>query len=87
MMTLLIAAAALTETAAGPAIGDAGEPEIIVVEGSRSSTSRWVMPDLDYDSDEGCPVLKESRIPGFGTVRFGMRCASKPSGDWIPFQN
>lgn len=89
MMTLLIVAAALADTSSIATVTGAvegGEAETIVVEGRRSEHD-WVMPDLDYGPEEACPVLKETRLPGFGTVRFGLRCASRPTGEWIPFQN
>ena len=82
MMTLLIAAAAMAETASASL---RAEPvDTIVVEGRRSA-SDWEMPKLKYDEPESCPALIETEIPGFGTMRLRGSCASDRTEEWRPF--
>ena len=86
MMTLLIAAAALAETANGSSlIGPADGIDTIVVEGRRSAED-WELPKLDYDDPDGCPAFVETEIPGFGALRIRKRCTGDQSEEWRLFQ-
>ena len=89
MISLLIAAAALAETANVSTVTgavDAGGIETIVVEGRRAERD-WEMPNLEYDEPENCPAFVETEIPGFGSLRIRKSCASDRTEEWRLFQH
>lgn len=84
MVELLIAAVLLDTSLKGPQADPAASQPVAATTNEKlavptNQTKPWTMPKLNFSVDDGCYTFARRELGGFGNLKVGTPCTSRPS--------